>query len=732
MKTMKKVWAVVLCAAMLSGCSTTETATTTTESATAQTLSETTVLTAGTADLLSLASDELFTGNDYEVGLVFDTESTITLANNGSTADDSSVTISGNVITITQEGSYRVSGSLSEGQLVIDVDESEKVQLILDGVTITNTTTAAIYAPSCDKLFVTLEGTNTLTSTIVDTEDSNVDSALFAQGDMTLNGAGSLTITTTNGNGITSKDDLVFTGGLYTITADGHGLDANNSIRIASGTFTMDTGKDGMHADDEDVEKGYIFISDGTFTITALGDGLDSSSQVQIDGGDFDITTGGGSALNLYTGQSQTMGSRTTTTTQTMEVPEMTERTDMADMADMGELPEMTERTDMMQSGMDTQMQSGMMQGQMSGQMGMAGGVSATTTGGTVTTLAGGQMGGQMQSGMMSGQSQMGMDTMMQGQMGMEDLTDEEIAAMEEQMAMMGEMQMGMDTMIESTTSASDLDDSLSTKGIKASTYILINGGTINLDTFDDAIHSNGNTYIAAGTLTIAAGDDAIHSDWNTTIADGDITITTCYEGLEGQQVEVLGGVLNIYALDDGFNAAKSDNAMDGDIYIRIAGGTIDLDTYYEGDGIDSNGYIEMSGGILRVSGTTATTDTPLDYGSEAWITGGIFMIGGSVSQTSQNFGEDSTQGAIWVALSSVQTGTFTLTDSAGNVVAEYTPTKEYQTVGISTPDIVVGETYTLVAGSETFTIEMESLIYGEGNEGSMMGGQMSGMSGRR
>lgn len=711
---MKKLFAVAMVATMLVGCSTaeettTETTTVTTPTAVAETLSTVTT----SAEVLELLSDDQFTGNDYEVGLVFDTESTITLANNGSTAEDSSVTVSGNTVTITQEGSYRVTGSLSDGQLVIAVDEGEKVQLILDSVSITNSATAPIEVQTADKVFVTLEGTNTLTATIVDTEESSVDAALFSKADLTLNGSGSLTITATNGNGITSKDDLVVTGGTYTITADGHGLDANNSIRIASGTFTMDTGKDGMHADHEEAEKGYIYILDGTFVITALGDGLDSSSQVQVEDGNFNITTGGGSALNMYTGSSM-MSGRTTTTT--MEQPEMTERTDMAGMenmetvdiperGDMSEMAGMTDESMMQESMMQDQMMQGQMQSGMQGQMGgMAGGVSTETTGGTLTQLAGGQMGGQMQSGMMGG-----MDSQMQG-----------------------DMAMTMPGMTESTTSVSDTDDTLSTKGVKASSIILINGGTFVLDTFDDAFHSNGNTYIYNGTYTIATGDDGIHSDWNTVIADGTITITTCYEGLEGQQIDVLGGVIDIYALDDGINAAKSDNANDGDIYIHISGGTIDMDTYNEGDGVDSNGAMIMTGGTVRISGTTVTTDTPLDYSGEGYITGGTFISAGSVSQTSQNFGEDSTQGTIWISLAASQTGTFTLTDSAGNVVVEYTPTKAYQTVTMSTPEIVDGETYTLVAGTETFTIVMDGLVYGEGNEGSMGGMQMGGMTGRR
>ena len=92
-----------------------------------------------------------------------------------------------------------------------------------------------------------------------------------------------------------------------------------------------------------------------------------------------------------------------------------------------------------------------------------------------------------------------------------------------------------------------------------------------------------------------------------------------------------------------------------------------------------------------------------------------------------ENFGQSSTQGAILYSFGQQAAGTtVTLADASGNVLAEYTPSKSFSSIVISTPEIQTGETYTLTVGGQSYTIEMTSLIYGEGM---MMGmGQMGGM----
>lgn len=220
----------------------------------------------------------------------------IELRGDTAAASDSGVQISGSAVTLTKEGVYLISGSLNNGTLIVDADDSAKLQLVFKGVSIQSSTTAALQVKNADKVFMTLaEGTeNTLRSDALSEE--SVDAALFSRVDLTLNGAGSLTVTSPAGHAITAKDDLAITGGSYTITCAGHGLDANDSVRIQNGSLSITAGKDGIHAENtEDATLGFVYISGGTVKAQAEGDGISAGAYLQITGGNFDILAGGGS-----------------------------------------------------------------------------------------------------------------------------------------------------------------------------------------------------------------------------------------------------------------------------------------------------------------------------------------------------------------------------------------------------------------------------------------------------
>ena len=278
-------------------------------------------------------------------------------------------------------------------------------------------------------------------------------------------------------------------------------------------------------------------------------------------------------------------------------------------------------------------------------------------------------------------------------------------------------------------------DSTESYKGIKADGVLTISGGTFDIDTLDDAIHSNSDVMVSGGTLDISTGDDGIHSDNNTVVSGGEINIAKCYEGLEGQTVTVSGGKVTLTASDDGINAAGGDNqgvgggfgpdsfSADSDAKITITGGEIHVNA--SGDGLDSNGNIEISGGTVYVYGPTSGGDGSLDYENNAVITGGTVIMAGS-SGMAMNFGSGSTQGSILASTGNASAGTAVkLTDSSGNVIAEFTPTVSFQTVVISTPDITSDGTYTLTVGDSTQEITMSGYIYGSG-----MGGGFGGMGG--
>ena len=217
------------------------------------------------------------------------------------TADLSSakpITVSdGKTIEITEEGVYVISGTAKDCTIKVNADDTAKVQLVLDGVTITNSSAPAIYVVSADKCFVTTtdsENALTVSGSFTADGETNTDAVIFSKDDLVLNGVGTLTISSTD-NGISGKDDIKITGGTYNITSTADAIEANDSIRICGGTFNIKTSKDGLHSEnDEDDTRGYIFISDGSFTINAASDGIQATTAVQIDGGTLNITASEG------------------------------------------------------------------------------------------------------------------------------------------------------------------------------------------------------------------------------------------------------------------------------------------------------------------------------------------------------------------------------------------------------------------------------------------------------
>lgn len=238
---------------------------------------------------------EMFTDRDKEIGYDEENSVKITLADDKSTSDSDSVQVEDNTVTITEEGTYILSGSLSDGMVIVDVDEKEKVQLVLNGVDITSKESAAIYVRSADKVFITTaaDSENQLTNggTYTAIDDNNIDAVIFSKDDLTLNGAGTLTINAQEGHGIVSKDDLVVTCGTYDITAKKHGLAGKDSVRIAEGIFRITCGKDGIHgANSDDTTLGFVYIAGGTFEIAAEDDGIHTDSALTIEDGTIHIT----------------------------------------------------------------------------------------------------------------------------------------------------------------------------------------------------------------------------------------------------------------------------------------------------------------------------------------------------------------------------------------------------------------------------------------------------------
>ena len=522
-----------MCMAMLAGCSTSQSTSSTSDTEVTSDVStetdadkeipngsadaeNTSVKTEMTVEEMQAAIDEamsdaaiditdMFTKRDL-AGNYDESEAVkITLSGKTAACNSSNVQIEDGVVTIKAAGVYVLSGTLTDGTIVVDAGDDDKVQLVLDGVSIMAADYAAIYAKNADKVFVTLaEGAGnslTVSGDYVQTDDNNVDAVIFAKCDLTLNGAGSLTVKDNTGHGIVSKDDLVVTGGTYTIYSQDHCLNGKDSVRIADGTFNLSCDEDGIHAGNDDQQDGYVYIE----------------------------------------------------------------------------------------------------------------------------------------------------------------------------------------------------------------------GGDIN----------------------ISVGDDAIHAEGLLIITGGDIDVSKSCEGVEGDKILVTGGDIDVISSDDGFNAAGGssgsgdnhdgfgggpgmggvDMDADNDAYILITGGTININA--NGDGIDSNGCIGITGGSVYVLGPSDNGNGAMDYGICAAITGGeIVAVGGS--GMAQGFGDESTQCSALVNFDEwVDAGeTITLTDSDGKEVLSYKADKKFNSVVISTSDMKQGDNYTLTVGDQNSTFTLDDITYSEGSGG--------------
>ena len=522
-----------MCMAMLAGCSTSQSTSSTSDTEVTSDVStetdadkespngsadaeNTSVKTEMTVEEMQAAIDEamsdaaiditdMFTKRDL-AGNYDESEAVkITLSGKTAACNSSNVQIEDGVVTIKAAGVYVLSGTLTDGTIVVDAGDDDKVQLVLDGVSIMAADYAAIYAKNADKVFVTLaEGAGnslTVSGDYVQTDDNNVDAVIFAKCDLTLNGTGSLTVKDNTGHGIVSKDDLVVTGGTYTIYSQDHCLNGKDSVRIADGTFNLSCDEDGIHAGNDDQQDGYVYIE----------------------------------------------------------------------------------------------------------------------------------------------------------------------------------------------------------------------GGDIN----------------------ISVGDDAIHAEGLLIITGGDIDVSKSCEGVEGDKILVTGGDIDVISSDDGFNAAGGssgsgdnhdgfgggpgmggvDMDADNDAYILITGGTININA--NGDGIDSNGCIGITGGSVYVLGPSDNGNGAMDYGICAAITGGeIVAVGGS--GMAQGFGDESTQCSALVNFDEwIDAGeTITLTDSDGKEVLSYKADKKFNSVVISTSDMKQGGNYTLTVGDQSSTFTLDDITYSEGSGG--------------
>ena len=600
--------------------------------------------------------EDMFTDRDYEEDYQEEDCVSVTLSGTSASSSSDSVEISDGTITITEEGTYRISGTLSDGMIIVNATDTAKVWLIFDGVEINSETSAPLYILEGDKVFLTLaeDSENTLSNsgTYTAIDDSNIDSVIYSKQDLTLNGTGSLTISSPGGHGIVSNDDLAITGGTCNITAASHGLKANDSIRITGDSqLTVTVGKDGIHAEnDEDTSLGFVYISDGTIAVEAEGDGISAGSYMQISAGTFQIQAGGGSE-NGTKESSDSWGDF------------------RGDGGPGGSSPAEN------------------------GQGG--GGQTPDRPGGR------GESGDASPSEIVSpaqiSVSAENLSTESSSEAG-DSSTDASQSTEEDSTSMKGIKAAG-DLLISGGSFTIDsADDS-----IHSNSSVTIKDGVFEIASGDDAAHADENLTVVAGTMNISEsyeGLAALHLE----IQDGDITLTASDDGLNAAGGTDSSG---IQGGRDGMFGGERPGFSSSDGTITISGGTLNITA--SGDGIDANGSLEITGGYTVVAGPAQGDTSTLDYDTTAQITGGTF-IGTGASGMAQTF-SDAQQGVISVSVGEQSAGTeVTLTDSSGNVILDVTPDLSFAVVILSSPELMSGESYTLTVGTDSEAVEAEQI----------------------
>lgn len=635
-------------------------------------------------------------------------DSVVTLEGDTAEESGSGVQIDGNTVTAVKGGTYLFRGTLN-GQIVVNTDKKTEVRLILDGVTITCEDSAPIDGILAQTITVTLaeDSENVLTDgteyAYDDASKEEPNAALYAKNNLVINGNGSLTVNANCNYGINAKDSLILAGGTVTVNSVGDGIRGKDSVIILGGTYNVTSQSDGIQSfNDEDDDCGWIYVADGTFVIDAQEDGFQAETLLLTEGGSYQVTTGGGSENGRI--HNEEMGG----------MPGNGGAPGNGGTGGNGGAP-----GNGAPGGNGGVPENGAAAGNSGapGNGAPGGNDEAPGNGGTGGNDGApgngtpGGNGGVPGNGAAAGNGggPGNRDTNSSGEEretppDMEDGTfaDGETPPDMGDMTPPGQNDGNSDSGSNADESddtlddADDVTDSVSRKGLKAGLLLSISGGTYELNCADDSLHSNGDLTVSGGVFTMATGDDGAHADRTLTVNGGEMEITTCYEGLEGTEIDITGGSVTLTASDDGINAAGDAGA----VLVSVSGGILQINA--SGDGLDSNGDIVMTGGEVYVSGPTGDGNGSLDYSGECRIDGGLLFLAGSTGML-QNPGEDSGQNTITVVYSEQQeAGTeVSLRTADEAVIASFTPAKAYASIQVSAPELDDGTVVSLYSGEE-------------------------------
>jgi len=225
-------------------------------------------------------------------------EVAVRLTGTSATSSSSDVVVSGGTVTVRASGTYRFSGTLSNGSIVVDTTQAGIVRLVLDGVTVSNSTGSPLRILDADEAMVVLaEGTtNKLSDAAQYASTEQADAALFSRSDLTVIGTGSLTVTGNASDAVGVKAGLVIDATSLTVHAADDGIRAKSYVVLDGGSITVESTGDGIKAtDDADATRGYVSVVAGTLTVTSGQDAVSAASDVVLSGGTATLKTGQGS-----------------------------------------------------------------------------------------------------------------------------------------------------------------------------------------------------------------------------------------------------------------------------------------------------------------------------------------------------------------------------------------------------------------------------------------------------
>lgn len=601
----------------------------------------------------------------------------------------------GNVM-ITGKGKYVISGTLTDGSVIVDADSSAKIWIMLDGAEITCSTGACLDVEQADKVFLSLaEGSENRLTTLgfsAENRTAGMDGAVFSRDDLTINGSGSLTVTAGEESGIVCNDELIFTGGTVTVDAVADALHVNDNLRIMETQLSLKAGDDGISLTGLESE---LYWESGTLTAAAAGDGINAENSIRIldgsltlEAGDDGISAGGvAGTLEISGGNLQITA------------------------ADKGISTENT----------------------------------VTLTGGTVEIDA-----------VDDGVSSAGLFRMEDGAL---TITS-------------GDDGIHSDTAVEIAGGTVRIPSCY--EGIEAVT-IDVSGGEITIEPEDDGLNANGGTNSFGGfggrggfgggpggmqggpgmgmpgqngenenggfEPPMMPGGNENERPERPTMPDEDgnvmpeLPATGSAEEQREPGTDAAAGERPAMPMQD---AASTETTESTETWIHVSGGSITVvnSVARDADGLDSNGDIIISGGVIRVSLTNSGSNSALDCGTESGgrmeISGGEVIACGSYAMA-EGFDSSSSQCSI---LYNIKRGapagtTVALEDTEGNVILSYEVPCSFSSVAISCPEMQIGETYLVAIGDsvEEITLDSVSASFGdaqsEGFGGPMNWGHM-------